>query len=390
MSLGGSLRIFTLVSVLVYGSKEAIQYHFPEFYCETVYRQIVLREDESVQQSWFEWAITHDDESIAKFLYPKNPRDRPWNKVPLARVYIRNARIIASGGASALKIADSIAEINSYLESHNLPRVGVETDIDSLLSNNPIIAPLAVPIRGTLQLARILQGSNTANFASDAFDSITIPPRKEHRATVILLHCLTGKASWMEEMARKSWTKTVLGDHVKFVALDAGESHSWFNLQSGVGAAFRIAFGFAGSEFVSRSSLERATGRLTRMIDAEAAVVPGGHANVYLAGLSQGGMLALWTGLMAGDNQIGGVAVMNTIVPLHNIGSSVRHPELPIAHFHGTSDQTLPHFLAKWRRQQAISAGAKNYSFTSVQGGHWPEDNCKQQLGQWLIEKILP
>jgi predicted esterase len=213
-------------------------------------------------------------------------------------------------------------------------------------------------------------------------------PRKDHRATVFVFHCLTGKASWMDEMARKSWVPTSLGDHVKYVFVDAGDSHSWFNLDANaLSVATKLVAG--SGEFVDRSSLDASMARVVQMIDAEAALVAGAHASIYLVGLSQGGMLALWTGLMGGIRQLGGVAVMNTIFPVHNVGSSVLHPDLPVAHFHGALDTTLPRPLAGYRKRRAELAGARNYRIATVWGGHWPSTQCKDAIGGWLQSRIL-
>jgi phospholipase/carboxylesterase len=144
----------------------------------------------------------------------------------------------------------------------------------------------------------------------------------------------------------------------------------------------------AGREVADRASLDRAMQRLLAMVDAEARLLPRGLADIFLVGYSQGGMVSLHTALLGGRS-LGGVAVMNSAVPLLNLE---RLPEesvnVPIIHFHGTQDNIVPVQLARMGHTAASAAGCRSYEFVERPGSHDPSSGVTASVTAWLVDRI--
>lgn len=208
-------------------------------------------------------------------------------------------------------------------------------------------------------------------------DSVIIEPKGRHTATVVLLHGLTQNS---KSMIDKPWV-SALGQDVKFVSV--GSPPSWFNPATWNPSTFFYNF-VNGEEVVDLKSLDLSARRVSALIDSEAKLV--GYQNIFLVGYSQGGMLALWTGLMVAK-QIGGLVAINTAVPVFRIGK-VANPKLDIAHFHGTSDQVVFFPIALLSRKNAVDCGAENYRMYTNPGDHFFTDEVALKVSDWLSRKI--
>ena len=216
------------------------------------------------------------------------------------------------------------------------------------------------------------------------FESIVVEPSGTHKATVFLLHGKSGKPEHMLRLGEGSWMRN-LGSHTKFVSLKA-PGGVWFNslVSSPAEMAMRVMM---GQEVADRVSLDGNMGILSSMIDREASLVSGGYRKVFLVGYSQGGMLSLWTALAGGRN-LGGVAVMNSAVPILNVGRSVE-TSTPIVHFHGIQDQIVPIQMARMGHARALAAGAVDYELREAPGSHDPSSGVASQVSAWLAAKIV-
>ena len=213
---------------------------------------------------------------------------------------------------------------------------------------------------------------------------IVIPASTTHSATILLLHGMRGKAQHM--IAQGSGTWLARFPSAKFVSLDAG-GNPWFQMTAYPPDQLLARIN-AGQEFTDRASLDEAMRALVSKIDAEAALLAGGHSKVFLIGYSQGGMLSLWTALK-GDRGLGGAISLSGPVPISNIGPlSENGKNVPIVHFHGEHDPYLPFEFARMGERKSLSAGSRNYNLVNTHGGHDPSNGVHITVSDWLTRRV--
>jgi phospholipase/carboxylesterase len=81
--------------------------------------------------------------------------------------------------------------------------------------------------------------------------------------------------------------------------------------------------------------------------------------NIFLAGFSQGGAIALHTGLRQSE-QLGGILALSTYLPLHEcLATEANHSakDTPIFMAHGRSDPVVPYALGKSTRDLLLQQG---------------------------------
>ena len=111
--------------------------------------------------------------------------------------------------------------------------------------------------------------------------------------------------------------------------------------------------------------------------------------NIFLVGFSQGGVIALLTGL-TGDYKIGGILALSTYLPAWDIWQAKLRPEiekLPIMVMHGTQDTVVP-FSAAQQIIECLGGINQSHQFLSYTMGH---SVCAQQLqdiSQWVNRQI--
>ena len=256
------------------------------------------------------------------------------------------------------------------------------TDVSRLIGS-PALASSVTGTPPNHEERSVFRGSRDplAQSASLFLDSIIIEPENQHSATVILLHGKNGNARSMVDLGRDSWIAS-LKRNVKFISVGSHPS-SWF--ESMAVHPFELAGLIAnGQDVVDRVSLDSSMNKLVSLIDHESQLV--GYSKVFLLGYSQGGMVALWTGLM-GVRNIGGVVAINSAVPILNIGQ-VATPGVNIAHFHGLQDRIIPVELARLGRERAGAAGATGYNLIEGPGGHDVSSGTKIAVTEWLSRRV--
>ena len=110
---------------------------------------------------------------------------------------------------------------------------------------------------------------------------------------------------------------------------------------------------------------------------------------IVLAGFSQGGALALHTGLRY-PQQLAGILALSTYLPLANklaVEASVVNKQIPIIMAHGLYDPVVPIALAEMTREQLITHEYKVLWRTyPMEHGVLPDEIA--DISQWL-EKVL-
>jgi predicted esterase len=215
--------------------------------------------------------------------------------------------------------------------------------------------------------SRAIRGSSSRR----SFESIVVPPTSgHHKATIFLLHGVNSSPEGMMRMGQDTWMRSIT--NAKFISVGA-PGGSWFP--------------FVGP-IVDRNVLNANMEILRNMIDHEASLLPGGLSKVFLIGYSQGGMMSVWTALMGGQ-RLGGVAMINSAVPVMDIGTiQPEGRDVPIVHYHGLQDSILPIHVARLGRANAIAAGVRFYDLVEQPGSHDASTAVTRSVTDWLRERI--
>ena len=109
---------------------------------------------------------------------------------------------------------------------------------------------------------------------------------------------------------------------------------------------------------------------------------------IVLAGFSQGGAIALYTGIRHPD-PLAGILALSTYLPVANLTETERHEanrEIPILYLHGTLDPVIPFGVAEWSRKQLANL---NYNVESknYQVPHSVSAEELQDIGVWLTKQ---
>jgi phospholipase/carboxylesterase len=111
--------------------------------------------------------------------------------------------------------------------------------------------------------------------------------------------------------------------------------------------------------------------------------------NIYLAGFSQGGAIALHTGLRHAE-RLGGIVALSTYLPLAQTlaeEASAVNRHLPIFMAHGSDDPIVPCALGKSSAQKLTELG---YRLSWHEYG-MPHSVCLEEIGDladWLAERL--
>jgi len=112
-------------------------------------------------------------------------------------------------------------------------------------------------------------------------------------------------------------------------------------------------------------------------------------ANIFLAGFSQGGAIALHTGLRHAE-RLGGIVALSTYLPLAQTlaaEASAANRDLPIFMAHGDDDPIVPHALGKSSAQKLTELG---YRLNWHEYG-MPHSVCMEEindLANWLAARL--
>jgi phospholipase/carboxylesterase len=113
--------------------------------------------------------------------------------------------------------------------------------------------------------------------------------------------------------------------------------------------------------------------------------------NIVIAGFSQGGAIALQTGLRY-PQRLAGIMALSTYLPLaDSLASegSAANRAIPIFYAHGTHDQVIPLAMATSSRDKITAAGYQ------VEWHEYPMQHsvCTEEvgaIGAWLVKVLRP
>jgi phospholipase/carboxylesterase len=217
-------------------------------------------------------------------------------------------------------------------------------------------------------------------------ETVEVPSRLPARASVILMHGLGADGHDFEplvpelrlpEAAAIRWV--LPHAPVRPVALNGGvPMRAWYDIAAIDGRAAEDEMGIRESADGLRALIRRERER----------GIP--SHRIVLAGFSQGGAMALHTGLREGE-RLAGVAALSTYLPLARTLEAEAHPAnaaVPVFMAHGTFDPIVPLPLGEGSRDRLRSRGYE-VDWRSYPMAHAVCAEEVADLRQWLL-RVLP
>jgi lysophospholipase-2 len=237
---------------------------------------------------------------------------------------------------------------------------------------SPKLKSLSISDRKSTKLNTIKMSTNT----------VSIPASGKQSATIIFLHGLgdTGHG-WASTIAaiKPSYAKCICPTaQVMPVTLNGGfPMPSWFDLYS-----------LDSSGPTDEEGIKKARNLVHQMIsDEEKAGIPANR--IVIGGFSQGGALALLSGLTY-SKPIGGILAFSCWIPMYEqFANGVNNKDVPILQTHGDSDPIVP---LRWGQltSELLKKVMTNYEFKVYKG--MQHSSCEEELSdaKTFFAKCLP
>ncbi|XP_055320138.1 acyl-protein thioesterase 1 [Sitodiplosis mosellana] len=216
-----------------------------------------------------------------------------------------------------------------------------------------------------------------------AVSPVILQATSKHTASIIFLHGLgdTGHG-WAQAMAqiRPAYMKVICPTAPTMpVTLNAGfEMPSWFDLKT---------LDMYGPE--DEVGIKKATTNIQTMIQSEiSAGIPPNR--IIIGGFSQGGALALHTGLTS-TQALGGIVALSCWLPLHKSFPDARKTAdtVPIFQCHGEVDPVVPYKFGQLSHY-SLKTFMKNAQFSSYPGLSHSSSQQEMDDIKDFIEKHVP
>lgn len=217
-------------------------------------------------------------------------------------------------------------------------------------------------------------------------DCIRINPKSEASATVIWLHGLGADGHDFEQIVPELDLPDTLP--IRYVFPHAPERSDTINTNMVTRAWFDILDHNFSPHSIDLENFFESVGYLKELIADE--LKPGMPADrIVLAGFSQGGAVALHTGLMY-EKRLAGILALSTILHSNDIlptDQSSVNQDIPIMMAHGTWDPVIPIKNAIRTKQQLTRIGYV------VSWHEYPMEHTVcieeiQQIRSWLIDNL--
>ena len=210
---------------------------------------------------------------------------------------------------------------------------------------------------------------------------IFISPKQQARACVIWMHGLVAGAEDMAGLARE----LPLDTPVKHVALNAPKRPVTLNQ----GMVMPAWYDIIGQSLTDREDKVGILASEQMILQAIAAQMADGFSPqmIFLAGFSQGGAMALFTGLRA-TFALGGVIALSAYLPLAASCQIGLDKKTPMFIASGRLDQVV---LPQWTAQSIAWLRAAGFNALTIQEyamGHAVCIEEIQALAQWLEQQI--
>ena len=151
---------------------------------------------------------------------------------------------------------------------------------------------------------------------------------------------------------------------------------------------FHVTFGAQGPVIVAEEA-EAGWKLLARFIDEAVAEYGADPSQVYLAGFSQGGIMALATLLTAPDKVAGAVSMSGRLLPevLPHAAAGDALRDKPLLIVHGEADEKLGIHLARWAREQ-LEHLPLDLTYRELPMGHAITAESLAVVTSWLTDAL--
>jgi lysophospholipase-2 len=131
--------------------------------------------------------------------------------------------------------------------------------------------------------------------------------------------------------------------------------------------------------------------RLSEILEAEHVSTGLPYSRMMLAGFSQGGALALFTGMQLPTPQaLAGIVIMSGYMPAASqFRLTTGLQDVPILHCHGTMDPMVKYELAEKTKAKLVECGATDYTIKSFPIQHTVSPDELAHVQQF-VRKVLP
>lgn len=215
---------------------------------------------------------------------------------------------------------------------------------------------------------------------------IEISPERpsEHSASCIFMHGLGDTANGFAGVCH-AWAMEL--PHVRFVLPTAPSSPVTLNGGMRMPSWYDIV-GLDDRSLESCEGIEASRDTILELLTKEAASV--GHDRCLLAGFSQGGALALYTGLQL-PHRLAGMLALSAYLPTPaSVSVSQEALSTPVLQCHGEVDSMVAISTARTTEDFLEANGLKDRAFQAYSDlGHSVSDEELQDVGDWLA-KVLP
>ena len=153
-------------------------------------------------------------------------------------------------------------------------------------------------------------------------------------------------------------------------------------------AWFHVTFTAQGPVIVAEEA-EAGWTLLSRFIDEAVVAYGADPARVFLAGFSQGGIMALATLLTAPEKVAGAVSMSGRLLPevLPHAAAHEALREKPVLIVHGTDDEKLGIHLARWAREQ-LERFPLALTYRELPMGHTITEESLAIVSAWLTASL--
>ncbi len=214
---------------------------------------------------------------------------------------------------------------------------------------------------------------------------VTVEPKAPPKLSVIWLHGLGADAHDFEPAV--PYLNIPQRCPVRFVFPNAPEKSVTINMDMRMRAWYDIISPTIGTGPEDQRGIEESCKHVIELIQHE---LKNGMSSeqIVLAGFSQGGAIALYTGIRHPD-PLAGILALSTYLPVANLTKTERHEanrEIPILYLHGTLDPVIPFGIAEWSRKQLANL---NYNVESknYQVPHSVSAEELQDIGVWITKR---
>lgn len=221
---------------------------------------------------------------------------------------------------------------------------------------------------------------------ASTLETISIPTESPTKSCVILLHGLGADGNDFTPIVSQLNLPKNLGVRFVFphapirpISINGGyPMRAWFDI-----------FGFDANDPQDQKGIESADKALITLIQQQCTSFHIPPNKIILAGFSQGGALALYTGLRY-SQRLAGIIGLSTFLPLHHSFSSLpisANKDTPIFMGHGHDDTILPIEWGEASKNEMVRLGCKVqwHSYPMAHSVCWQEI---ADLSKWMQQVL--